>query len=114
MRLDSKYYSFCKEIGLMKENYGHQQALDSIKKSVAQTRAADPAFIAKVQQLTLTSPEVSMRVCILYKYDIDLHYVVGGNIKDGKVNEFGASGVPDSLYITKYQGNGEYTVGILR
>lgn len=110
MRLDSKYYSYCKEIGLMKENFSKQGALDSIKKEVCSTAAADPAFAALVQKLTLNSPEVSTRVCVLYSYSADVDYVVGGNIKSGTVSNFGYAGVPDSLHITDYKGNGEYTV----
>lgn len=110
MRLDSKYYSFCKEIGLMKENFSKQGALDSIKKEVHNAAAADPAFVALVDKLTLNSPEVSVRVCVLYNYTVAVDYVVGGNIKSTTVQDFGYAGVPDSLHITDYKGNGEYTV----
>lgn len=110
MRLDSKYYSFCKEVGFMKENFSKQGALDAIKKAIREAKAADPKFVQEVEKLTLTSREVSMRVCALYSYDINVEYVVGGNIKDAHIQDFGYSGTPDSLYITKYHGQGDYTV----
>ncbi len=110
MALDNKYFSFCKELGIMKENYSQQSALNTIINAVSKRRDADPAFIAAVSKLTLSSPEVSIRSCILYQYDIDVDYVVGGIIKNGNINEFGSSGVHDSLHITEWQGKGEYTV----
>jgi len=42
MRLDSKYYSYCKQIGILKENCSHQSALDTIIKAVKGTKQADP------------------------------------------------------------------------
>lgn len=109
MYLDKKHYSFCSKMGLMKENYSKEQALKSIKKSVAETKEADPKFIELVQGLTLSSPEVEMRVCALYHYTADIDYVVNGLIKNTKINDFGYSGAPDSLYITKYKDEGKYT-----
>lgn len=109
MYLDKKHYSFCSKMGLMKENYSKEQALKSIKKSVAETKEADPKFIELVQGLTLSSPEVEMRVCALYHYTADVDYVVNGLIKSTKINDFGYSGAPDSLYITSYKDGGTYT-----
>lgn len=109
MYLDKKHYSFCSKMGLMKENYSKEQALKSIKKSVAETKKADPKFIELVQGLTLSSSEVEMRVCALYHYTADVDYVVGGMIKSTKINDFGYSGAPDSLYITSYKDGGTYT-----
>lgn len=110
MRLDSKYYSFCKELGFLKENYSHQTALNSIKASVKSTKGVDPKFAEAVDALTLSSPEISMRVCALYNYDIDVDYVVSGRIKNTKLYDFGYSGVPDLLYVSKFKGDGDYTV----
>lgn len=110
MALDSKYFSFCKELGIMKENYTHQNALNTIINAVKGRKDADPAFIAAVSKLTLASPEVSVRSCMLYRYNIDVDYVVNGVIKNGTINEFGSSGVHDSLHITEWKGQGEYTV----
>ena len=110
MKLDSKYYSYCKEIGLMKENYTKERALTALKTAVKEAKAADPKFVEVVNNLTLSSPEVELRVCVLYRYDIDVDYVVGGNIKNTRIYDFGASGCPDGLYITDYKGEGNYTV----
>ena len=108
MRLDSKYYSFCREIGLMKENFSQQGALDSIIREVSNSPAADPKFVELVKKLTLNSPEVSIRVCVLYSYTAEVDYVVGGNIKTTTVQDFGYSGVPNQLCITQYKGDGDY------
>lgn len=109
MKLDSKYFSFCDKIGIMKENYTHQHALDTIIKKLSAERGADPKFKEIVSKLTLSSPQVEIRACVLYHYDMDVDYVVNGNIKNGTISEFGASGVPDSLHLTEYSGDGNYT-----
>ena len=110
MYLDSKYYSYCKELGVMKENYSQSGALETLKKAVAGTKTADPAFKAAVSALTLSSAQVSVRACMIYRYDIDLNYVVGGNIKHGRIADFGQCGVNDDLRITEYKDKGDYTV----
>lgn len=110
MALDNKYFSYCKEIGIMKENYTKESALASLKKAVTETYDADPAFIQKVSNLTLNSKEVSVRSCVLYQYNINLEYVVGGVIKHTTFHEFGQSGVHKSLHITEYKGDGAYTI----
>ena len=110
MGLDNKYFSYCKEIGIMKENYSQQSALNTIINEIKNTYTADPAFIAKVEALTLNSPEVSVRSCVLYRYDIDVNYVVSGRIKHTRLYDFGSSGVHDSIHITEYKGEGNYTI----
>lgn len=110
MNIDSKYWSYCKEIGIMKENYSRQGALDTLIKEVKALKTADPKFIDYVSNLTLNSNEVSVRSCMLYRYDIDLTYSVHGNIQHGKISDFGQAGVYDSLHITDYKGKGDYTV----
>ena len=108
--LDKRHFDFCEEIGIMKEQVSHQEALDTIKKAISETKSADPKFVEQVSKLTLDSPEVSVRSCILYHYDIDVDYVVNGNIRNTTVKDFGHSGVHDSLHITEFTGDGDYTV----
>ena len=67
MNVDSKYFSYCKEVGLMKENYSKKSALEYLISQVKAQKACDPAFIAKVEKLTVDSPEVLVRVAVLYK-----------------------------------------------
>ena len=110
MKLDSKYYSYCKQIGILKENCSHQAALDCLIKAVKSKPQADPKFVAAMERLTLSSPEVSIRSCMLYRYDIELDYWVNGTKKHGRIADFGQSGVHDSLRITDYAGDGTYTV----
>jgi hypothetical protein len=110
MYLDSKYYSYCKELGVMKENYNSANALETLKREVNNTKTADPAFKRAVSALTMSSPEVSIRACMIYRYDIELNYVVGGNIKHGRLADFGQCGVHEHLQITKYKDQGNYTV----
>lgn len=109
MNLDRKYWSYCKEIGIMKENCTHQAALQCLIKAVNGIRTADPAFKSRVSSMTLSSPEVSIRSCMLYRYDIDLDYVVRGQLKHGHIGDFGNSGAPSGLAITSYAGDGSYT-----
>ena len=108
--IDNKYFSFCKEIGIMEENTSHQAALDCIIKAVRGSKGVDPRFVERVSRLTLNSPEVSIRSCVLYRYNIDVDYVVNGLIKNTSISEFGSSGVHDSLHITEYKGDGNYRV----
>ena len=110
MYLDSKYYSYCKELGVMKENYSQSGALETLKKAVANTKTADPEFKKAVAALTLSSAQVSIRACMIYRYDIELNYVVGGNIRHGRIADFGQCGVNDDLRITEYKDKGDYTV----
>ena len=110
MGLDNRYFSYCKEIGIMKEHYTQQNALNSIVNEIKKTYTADPTFIDKVSALTLNSPEVSVRSCVLYRYNIDVNYVVSGRIKHTNIYEFGSSGVHDSIHITEYKGEGNYTI----
>ncbi len=111
MGLDNKYFYYCEEIGLMKENTSHQEALDTIIKALKGTKQADPKFVEAVSALKLSSPEVSVRSCVLYRYDIPVDYVVGGNIKHTRITEYAQSTrVHDSLHLTEYSGNGEYKV----
>lgn len=111
MGLDNKYFYYCEEIGLMTENSTHQEALDTIKKALKGTKQADPKFVEAVSKLTLSSPEVSVRSCVLYRYDIPVDYVVNGLIKHTRINEYAASTrVHDSLHLTEYSGEGKYTV----
>lgn len=110
MKLDSKYYSFCKEVGLMTENYSREGALTTLKNAVAKEKAADPAFVKRINALTLTSPEVRFRACILYQYNASVEYVKNGVINDTVVSDIGTIGIADYLHITDYKGKGEYKV----
>jgi len=110
MRLDQKYFSYCREIGIMKENTTHQAALNTLIKAVQDVPSADPDFVKLVSGLTLSSPEVSVRSCVLYHLDIDVDYVVNGRIKNTRINTYAQSGCHDSLHLTEYAGEGNYTV----
>ncbi len=109
MNLSSQYYSYCKEIGVMKENYGRQRALDAMKESVRKAKAVDPDFVKEFDKLTLSYSGISYRVCMLYKWDIELDYVVNGVIKHGRIADFGESGAHKDLHITNFGDNANYT-----
>ena len=109
MNLDRKYYSFCKEVGLMKENYSREGALKSIKDSLSKEKSADPAFVEYVNRLTLSSSDVHFRACILYHYSAKIEYVRNGVINDTVISDIGTIGIADYLHITDYKGKGEYT-----
>lgn len=108
MGLDKKYFDYCSKIGILKEDHDKQYALDSIKAKVAAVYDADPAFIQRVQNLTLNSYEVSVRSCVVYRYEADIEYVVGGNIRDTKVADFGYRHISDSLHITEFNDGATY------
>lgn len=108
MKIDAKYFSFCKTVGVMTENFGREAALQQLTKVLKETAAADPEFVNVVSKLTLQSPEVSIRACVLYHYSVDVDYVIGGHIKSTTIEDFGYSGAPDSMHITQYHGKGEY------
>lgn len=103
-------FDFCKEVGLMKENFSHQYALDTIKESVRKNMSTDPKFKDAVDRITLDSLEVSVRVCVLYEYKVDLIYVLNGQLQSKKIHKFGSSGVNDSLHIGEFKDEGKYTV----
>ena len=111
MNLSSQYYSYCKEIGVLKEVYSRQRGLDLMKESVAKAKAVDPKFVEEFNKVTLTSPCTSFRVCMLYKWDIELDYVVNGNIKHGRITDFGESkkSVYEDLHITNFGETASYT-----
>lgn len=110
MAIDNKYFSFCKEIGIMKENYSQQTALNTLINAVKNKKGVDPEYVKKLSSLTLSSREVSVRSCVLYRYDIDVEYIQNGKKKQGNIYDFGHSGVHEHLKITEYKGEGEYTI----
>ena len=111
MGIDNKYFSYCKEIGLMKENYTHQAALNKLIQEVRAAKAVDPQFVATVSALTLSSREVSVRSCAIYHYNVNLTYAQYGNIKHGTVSGLvePKGGSPSSLKVSNYSGEGAYT-----
>jgi len=110
MKLDSKYYSFCKEVGLMSENYSRENALKLLKEAISKEKAADPEYVKRINALTLSSPEIRFRACILYQYNATVEYVKNGVINDTVINDIGTIGIADYLHITEYKGKGEYKV----
>lgn len=109
MNLSSQYYSYCKEIGVMKENYGRERALNAMKDSVRKAKAVDPEFVKEFEKVTLSYEGISYRVCMLYKWDIELDYVVNGVIRHGRIADFGESGAHKDLHITNFGDNANYT-----
>lgn len=112
MGLDSKYFSYCKEVGLLKENWSKQSALDYLIAQVKTKKACDPAYIAKLEKLTLNSSNVCTRVAVLYHYDANLTYSQRGSIKHGEVAGFASSkgSVREGLKIDQFKDGGDYTV----
>ena len=111
MGLDSKYFSYCKEVGLLKENWSKQSALDYLIAQVKTKKACDPAYIAKLEKLTLNSSNVCTRVAVLYHYDANLTYSQRGSIKHGEVAGFASSkgSVREGLKIDQFKDGGSYT-----
>ncbi|MGM9968964.1 MAG: hypothetical protein ACI35S_01040 [Anaeroplasma sp.] len=110
MGLASKYFDYCNEIGILEEKYSHQHALDSLIAEVKKVTTVDPAFVEKVSNLTLNSSAVSVRSCVVYYYEADIDYVVGGNIKNTRISDFGYRHISDSIHITEFDKNAKYRV----
>ncbi|MBO7742020.1 MAG: hypothetical protein J6S21_05645, partial [Victivallales bacterium] len=83
------------------------------KNAVAKEKAADPAFVKRINALTLTSPEVRFRACILYQYNASVEYVKNGVINDTTISDIGTLGIPDYLHITDYKGKGWLSTRLL-
>ena len=108
MRLTNDNFSYCKGVGLLKENFTRERALKSIYNDMAETPDLDRAFLREVGKATTTSSNVGTWVAVMYNYDIDVNYKKGGKTYNKKINDFGNTGTPDELDVTEYYGDGDY------
>lgn len=108
MRLTNDNFSYCKGVGLLKENFTRERALKSIYKDMEETPDLDRAFLREVGKATTTSSNVGTWVAVMYNYDIDVNYKKGGKTYNKKINDFGNTGTPDELDVTEYYGDGDY------
>ena len=112
MGLNSKYFDYCGELGLMQENYTFEDALDTLVGAIKKEKNVDPGFIAELEKLTVYSDEIDPRVVVLYKYNVDLKYLQMGEWHTGTVSNVttGKNGAPDSLHVLEFKGDGNYKV----
>ena len=110
MYLDSKYYSYFNKLGVMKENYSKEHAFMRLVEAIETDTGVHPEFTKKVKSLTIDSPEVSVRACMLYHYDLNVEYTVNGRQKTATVKEYNSGGLPDGIEITKLKGDGDCTI----
>ena len=108
MRLTNDNFSYCKGVGLLKENFTRERALKSIYNDMAETPDLDRAFLREVGKATTTSSNVGTWVAVMYNYDIDVNYKKSGKTYNKKINDFGNTGTPDELDVTEYYGDGDY------
>ena len=110
MYLDSKYYSYFNKLGVMKENYSKEHAFMRLVEAIETDTGVHPEFTKKVKSLTIDSPEVSVRACMLYHYDLNVEYTINGRQKTATVKEYNSGGLPDGIEITKLKGDGDCTI----
>lgn len=110
MILTNKNFTFCKEVGILKENFSISTALKTIYNNMMKDQFIDKEFAEQFKKLTESSPNIKRYLCVIYQYNIDLDYVVNNKSYNGQISNFGRCGGPDSLNITKYYGQGDYTV----
>ena len=112
MGLNSKYFDYCGELGLMQENYTFEDALDTLVSAIKKEKNVDPGFIEELEKLTVYSDEIDPRVVVLYKYNVDLKYLQMGEWHTGTVSNVttGKNGAPDSLHVLEFKGDGNYKV----
>lgn len=110
MILTNKNFSFCKEVGILKENFSISTALNTIYNTMTKDRFVDKEFAKQFRNLTESSSSINRYMCVIYQYNIDLDYVVNNKSYNGQISNFGRCGGPDSLNITQYYGKGDYTV----
>ena len=111
MKLNNETFAFCKEVGLYKENTEKGAALEALKKCIREVKSVDPEFLKKVEALSLSdTSNVWTDVCVVYRYDVDLKYVINGLIKTTHIHDFGNAGAPSQLEVTRYYGDGVYTI----
>ncbi len=108
MYAQDSMFTFCREVGLLKENFTVEGGLDAIKKHLSAKDDVDPDFLEAVKKLTVA--DVRKYVGIIYRYDIELDWYKGGNKYHNNINNFGNAGVPEALHITEYYKEGNYTV----
>lgn len=108
MRLTNNNFSYCKKVGMLKENFTREQALKELYEDMVDTPDLDKAFLEEFKKVTTTSSNAGTWVAVMYSYDIDVNYKIQGKTLSKTVNGFGNTGTPDALKVTKYYGDGEY------
>lgn len=106
MALTSSQFSFCKKIGLMKENISREDSLNLIKQSFLNNSDVDPEFKKKVEALTLK--DFTYVVAPIYHYDVDLNYTINRKTYKTHIQDLGYYHVHKELEITNYYGDGDY------
>lgn len=110
MGINNKYFEYCGELGLMKENYTKADALETLKEELRKENDINPKFLEAVEKITLDSSAIDMRVVVLYHVDIDVKYLCMGEWDHGTISENRCNGVPDALHIFDFEGEGEYKI----
>ncbi len=101
-------FSFCKEVGILKENFTLEVGLNAIKEHMSKISDVDPEFLEMVKKLTVA--DINKYCGVIYRYDIELDWYKGGNKYHNNINNFGNAGVPEGLHITEYYKEGNYTI----
>lgn len=111
MKLTSTTFDFCEKVGLLKENFTREAMFNKLVSEISRHKAdIDNDFIKAVSKLSPDTIKVDNRVAVMYHYDINVTYKINGREKQDRIGGFGNTGTPDSLKVTNYYKDGDYTV----
>ena len=106
MYLTQKQFNFCDKVGVMVQNQTPEHAHQKLVEAICNEKGADPYFVEQVKNQKCNANNVAYAV--IYRYSIDLEYVVNGLIKDGHIADYGNNGTPSGLDVTNFYKDGNY------
>ena len=58
MGINNKYFEYCGELGLMKENYTKADALETLKEELRKENDINPKFLEAVEKIKKAMPKI--------------------------------------------------------
>ena len=106
MYLTQKHFDFCDKVGVMVQNQTPEKAHQALVQALSEEPGADPDFIERVKATKVNQSNIAYAV--IYRYSVDVEYVVNGVIKNGHIADYGNNGTPNYLDVTKFYKDGNY------
>jgi|GEM_PF-1861005 len=106
MYLTQKHFDFCDKVGVMVMNQTPEKAHQALVQALSGEPSADPDFIERVKATKVSQSNISYAV--IYRYSVDVEYVVNGIIKNGHIADYGNNGTPSALDVTNFYKDGNY------
>lgn len=106
MYLTQKHFDFCDKVGVMVMNQTPEKAHQTLVQALSEEPSADPDFIERVKATKVSQSNISYAV--IYRYSVDVEYVVNGIIKNGHIADYGNNGTPSALDVTNFYKDGNY------